>query len=343
MNITQRFISWLIVSFGITALLVVITPVVFAQSGGNVSSDGGTSASKTGDSLKISPLRNDVTIRPGETGKVTVYIQNLNPVPVTLKPINNDFIAGSKEDGTPSIILEENEFAPTHSLKKFMLPLDNVTVGPGERKALDVTIQVPANAQAGGYYGAVRFAPALPDGSESVNVSGSVASLVVLTVPGDIVENLTLKEFSITQKGKNVGRFVNSPDDLKAVVRLENKGNIHVAPFGDVFVQKDTKVLSKTTINDITPKGLVLPDSVRQWELPLSDVGNFGKYTVSATVGYGTSGETLNLEKTLWVIPAIYIFGAIIALIVLLAVIIAIVLALKAYKRRILRRSRRRY
>lgn len=326
---------------GIVGIVLVASGQTYAQSGGRVNQNGSTQRVRSGDSLKIAPLRADLVAKPGDTVKTTVYVQNLNPAPVTLKAINNDFIAGNKEDGTPSIILNENEYAPTHSLKRFMQPISNVTVKAGERKAVEVTIKVPSTAKSGGYYGAVRFAPTLADGSGSVNVSGSVASLVLLTVPGNITENITVKEFGVAQEGKLGSRF-GTPDNLKAVVRLENRGNVQVAPFGDVSVLKGDKVIYSAKLNDTTPKGLVLPDSIRKWEIPLDKLGSFGKYKVIATIGYGENGQTLTLEKTIWIIPSAVIIAAVIGFVVLILLILGIVASLKAYKRRILRSARRR-
>ncbi len=323
--------------FTVTAL---ISPVLYAQSNGTVNQDGVT-AEGYGDSLKISPLRTDITLRPGESRKVTIYIQNLNPVAMSLKPINNDFIAGNREDGTPDIILNENESSPTHSLKRFMEQLPDVTVAPGERKAVDVTINVPHNADAGGYYGALRFAPTLSDGSGSVTVSGSITSLIALTVPGNIKESLSVKEFGIQQNGKTSTRF-GSSKDIEMMIRLENKGNVHVAPRGEVFVQKGDKIIYQTKINDTKPPGLVLPSSIRKWSVPLKDLGSFGKYKVTAVVSYGSSNETITVEQNIWIIPAIFIIGAIVALVVLILLIVMAVMSLRAYKRRILRGARRR-
>lgn len=323
--------------FTITAL---VSPVLYAQSGGTITPNSSTTEG-AGDSLKISPLRTDLTLRPGESRKVTVYIQNLNPVAVSLKPINNDFIAGSREDGTPDIILDENESSPTHSLKRFMEQLPDITVGPGERKAVEVAINVPQTADAGGYYGALRFAPTLSDGSGSVTVAGSITSLIALTIPGNLKESLSVKEFAIQQNGKTSTRF-SSPKDINMMIRLENKGNIHVAPKGEVFVHKGDKIVYKTKINDAKPPGLVLPSSVRKWEVPLKDMGSFGKYKVTAVVSYGGSNETITVEQSIWIIPAFVIIGAIITLIALILLIVTVVMWLRAYKRRILRQARRR-
>jgi len=329
---------WSAVATVAVVALAVFAPTTLAQTG-NV---GGGSSETTGDSsLRVSPVKSELSAKPGESKKVTIYVQNVSPNTVTLKPVSNDFIADNSENGSPSIIFDDNEYAPTHSLKRFMQPLPNITVGPNERKSVEVTINIPHNAQAGGYYGAVRFAPVLPDGTTSVSVEGSVASLILLRVEGNIVENLTLKQFAVLQKGKEVNRL-SSPKDVEVLVRLENKGNVHVAPFGEVFVQKGDKIIHKAKFNDTKPAGTILPDSVRKWTVPADKLGSFGKYKITAVIGYGTSNKTINVEKTIWVIPSIMIFAAIVGVIILIAIIVAIVMALRAYKRRILRSARRR-
>lgn len=325
-------------SFAVLVLAVAV-PSVYAQNGGNVS--GGSSNKQAKDSLRVSPVRTDVVIKPGESRTVKVSVQNMTDSTLTFKPINNDFVAGDSEDGSPSIIFDENEYAPTHSLKRFMKPIPNVVVGPSEQVGVDVVINVPHNAQAGGYYGAVRFAPVLPDGSSSVNVSGSVASLILMKVPGNVVENLTMKEFAVTQKGKASTRF-SSPKDIDVTVRLENKGNVHIAPFGNIFVTKGKDMVYSAKINDKKPAGVILPDSTRKWTVPAEKIGNFGKYNITAVVGYGENNKTINIEKSIWIIPTIYIVGAIVAVLVLIGIIVAIFMSLRAYKRRILRSSRRR-
>lgn len=302
-----------------------------------------TSEQGSGNNLKISPLRTDLTLRPGESREVSVYVENLDSKPILLKPIENDFIAGDDESGTAAIILGENQYAPTHSLKRFMTPLDNITVGAGERKEVRVPIAVPSDAQSGGYFGAIRFAPANEDGSENVNVSSSVASLILLTVPGNLIESLQLTDFNVVQNGENASRLA-SPDNVSVVVRLENKGNVQVAPFGNLSVLKGDEVIYSTEVNDTKPAGVVLPDSARKYDIPVENLGSFGKYTFKATLGYGTegSGNTIEFERSIWIVPTTYIFGAIGAVVVLIIAGTFIVIGLRSYKKKILRSARRR-
>ena len=97
------------------ALLVAVVVVAVSQS------VAVNAQSATANTLKVSPLRTDIQVKPGETGKVEIVVTNLTSADVLVRPYENDFIS-SDENGTPSIILDENQFAPTHSLKRFLSP-----------------------------------------------------------------------------------------------------------------------------------------------------------------------------------------------------------------------------
>jgi hypothetical protein len=291
-------------------------------------------------SLKLSPLRSDLTLDPGTSGTVKVNVTNITKAAIVLKAIENDFVAGD-EKGTPSLILDQNSYAPSHSLKRFMSPIANVTVAPGSTQEVSVKIDVPKKAQAGGYYGALRFAPA-GSGDQALALSSGIASIILLKVSGPTVERLTLTNFDIQQNGGTGSNF-RTPDDLGILIRFKNEGNVHEAPFGQINVQKGKKVVYSYDFNAKDPKDTVLPDSARRWQVPLKNIGKFGKYTVSATFGYGSKGDTINIEKSVWIIPSTVIMAIVIAVVVVAGIILGLWVFLRNYKRRILKSSRRRY
>jgi len=293
--------------------------------------------------MKVSPLRSDVTLEPGTSGKVDVTITNLTKATAVLQPIENDFIA-SGESGAPALVLDSNSYAPSHSLKRFMVPLQNITVAAGQEQTVSVTITVPKTAQAGGYFGALRFAPANLSGAAAsgASVGESVASLILLTVPGPTVEQLTLTNFDVQQNGGTATNF-RTPNNLALLLRFQNKGNLQESPFGQISVQKGKKVLYAYKFNQQDPKSEILPDSARRWTIPLQGLGKFGKYTVSGTFGYGTKGQTIEISKTVWIVPTMYIVVIVGIAVALIAVIGGSYMFLKSYKRKILRSSRRRY
>ena len=281
--------------------------------------------------LKISPVRSDIQVKPGESKTVEVVIINLTDAPMTVRAITNDFIAGD-ERGTPALILDPDQYAPSHSLKRFMKPISDVTIPAGKDKVVDVVINVPKNAQAGGYFGAVRFAPTDPEGGGQVNMSASVASLILLTVPGPMTEKLDLTTFNIEQGGK-AGTFFQSANDLTAAIRFESKSNVQVAPFGKVSVKQGDKVVYEYDFNGQQPRDMILPDSARRWDIPLKNINSFGNYTVYATLTYGTTNQTIETSKSFWVIPWTIIAIAVGAVLLLVGVVLIIIFAIRRRKR----------
>lgn len=279
--------------------------------------------------IKLAPLRQSLTLEPGKTATVNVTITNVNPTPVSMKVVLNDFVAGD-EKGNPAILLDENSYAPTHSLKRFMKPVPNVTIAAGATQDVPITIAVPADAQAGGYYGAARLTPVAVGASGNLNLGASASSLILLTVPGNLVERLNITNFEIQQQGSSASSF-RTPDNLELYVRFQNLGNVQVAPFGQINVTKGNKVVYKHDFNgNPDQRDQVLPDSARKWNIPLKNISKFGKYKVTANFTYGTKSEALQIEKTFWVIPTMYLIFGGIALLVLLFIIGLIVALIRA-------------
>lgn len=293
-----------------------------------------STSSNAANTLKVSPVRSDIQIEPGASQTVKVIITNLTKAAVTVQPIENDFIA-KDENGTPALILDSDQFAPTHSLKRFMTPLNNVTIPAKQSAVVEVIITVPKTAQAGGYFGAIRFAPANPDGGKQVNLSASVASLILLTVPGEMVEKMDLTDFTIQQNGKD-GKYFQNPNNIQANFRFDNKGSVQEAPFGNISVKNGNKVVYSYDFNQKAPRDVVLPDSARRWNVPLKDIGAFGHYTVEATLTYGKKNQTVNIIQSFWVIPFSVIIGAVVGLLVLIGLIVAFIAFLRGYKKRVI-------
>jgi len=294
----------------------------------------------TNNVLKVSPVRTDVSIAAGTTKVVQATVTNLTSAPLTVTTIENDFIAGD-EKGTPALILDATKFAPTHSLKRFMAPIADVTIPAGKAVTIAVTITVPKTAQSGGYFGALRFAPSTQDTGGQVNLSASVASLILLTVPGPATETLTLTNFDIQQNGKSGSNF-RTPDNLTFAIRLQNAGNLQEGPFGLITVKSGKKTVYTTNFNVDSPRDVILPDSARRWDIPLKDIGTFGHYTVYATLTYGLKNQSLDIQKSFWVIPTWAFIAAGVAVLLLIGLVILFIVLMRFRRRRKARRASNR-
>lgn len=296
-----------------------------------------------GNAIKVSPVRFDIKLDPGVKQQISLLVQNLSPVQATFRAHINDFTASSDESGRPNIILSDTEYAPTHSLKRLVSPISDFTVAAGATKEVKATIDVPPNAAGGGYYAAVRFAPAQNDTSENLVLSASVGTLVLLTVNGDIKEEAHVDSFDVRKAGVPSMFFTNNKG-LEGTLRIKNTGNVQLEPFGKMILKRFGKVVGQYEINQAKDqvRGNVLPDSIRRFSEKLDKVQPFGKYTLEGNFGYGSSGQLLSARTTFYVVPLLMVFAGIGLVLVLLFLIFVLPKMVRAYNRRIIRRANRR-
>jgi hypothetical protein len=300
-------------------------------------------ASAAGNGLRVSPVVSNLTISPGTSQTLTVDVTNVTTQPATFEAIVNDFTANSNETGDPELILGTNQYAPSHSLKRYIQPIPNVTIQAGQELAVPVTIIIPKNAAGGGYYGAVRFAPASAgNAQDTVSLAGSVGSLILVKVPGNIVNKLSIASFDSASNG-NVDSFLTSNKKVDAVVRFQNEGNIQEQPFGKILVEnRSGKTLSEVEVNTTDPPGNVLPNSVRKFVVPVTGIGSFGIYKLEGNFGYGTNGQLLSASTTFYVVPTYAIFIFVLIVLLLLFLIFGLPKLIRTYNQRVIRQASRR-
>jgi hypothetical protein len=193
-----------------------------------------------------------------------------------------------------------------------------LVLAPGRSEQVAVTFAPPAEA-ALGYYYAITFrragAPAAPTGQET-QLLGTAAILALLEVNSpDTARQLAAVEFSTDRRWYD---FL----PVKFNVKLQNTGNIHLAPRGNIFIDKGAK--TDLAILDINKAyGNILPGADRSFStdwvagFPVRTDGelkwNFndlsklrwGKYTAHLVMVYDNGQQDVPVEAAVsfWVIP----------------------------------------
>lgn len=326
----------------LNVVVLIIATASFVIFGPASAATASTAAAPNG--YRLSPVRTDLTVAPGNTEVVTLYIQNASAAVENLQVIVDDFEAPTNESGNPALLLN-GATAPDHSLKQFVsLPTPTFKLEPNQQQAINVNITVPKGTAAGGYYGAIRFAPVGPGGNKNVNLSASVASLVLLTVPGNLDEQLSIVGFGIAQGASNINThsIFFSNKNLQAEVRFQNSGNVQEQPIGNIILKRGSTVLNTVAVNNSSSPGNVLPSSIRRFTVELNKVGWYGKYKAEANFTYGSKGQVLTAVTTFYVIPIIFIVIAILILLLILFIIFGLPRLIRTYNRRIIARANRR-
>lgn len=294
-----------------------------------------------GQALEIAPPVLNIRANPGQTVTATINLRDVSTSPLVVRNQINDFVANG-EDGTPRILLEEDENDSPYSLKDWIQPLPEFTLKSKEVNKLPLTIRVPSNAAPGGYYAVVRFTASPPglDGT-GVSLSASLGTLVLLRVNGDAKEDMSIEQFTGSTGGKPNWLFESPPVGFTA--RVRNKGTLHEQPTGQIIVS-DMFGNKIAAVNVNLQRSNVLPGSIRKFEqvLDSSTIGNrmlFGPHTAKLTMSYGSKDQTLSSTTSFWVIPYRLVAFAIVLLIV---AFIIFRITLKRYNERVIARSRSR-
>jgi hypothetical protein len=297
-------------------LVYLITPASYAQQ-----------AAPSGSGLSISPTVSQLNIKPGGTNHVDITLKNITVDDVIAKGEVDDFKADNNT-GNPQIITNSKEPTP-NSIKKFISNIDDVPLAKGQQKSVIIGLDVPQNATPGAYYGIIRYravpkALATP-GPGQVALTASVGTIVLITVPGQVREQVQVNGIHVFRGARESSFFIRPPTSIG--IAITNFGNGFVRPFGTVEVHDVlNKTISTFQFNNPKQLGNILPNSKRTFSNNIKGLNKVGRYTVIASVSYGSGSQVLTLKKNFWYVP--------IWLVILLLLILGglIFLAARAYR-----------
>jgi hypothetical protein len=258
---------------------------------------------------RISPVRIDRLVYPGQVLEEKITIANLSDSPTTYYFYLADFRA-SGEMGEAELVAPgtEKEYSLVSWIK---ITGEPIQLGPKEEKEISFQIKIPDNASPGGYYGAIIAATAPPqvrgEGRERgaiIGVAQQTACLVLLQIAGPVEENAMVREFS-TDKDF----YFQIPLEVKFISRIQNLGNVHIKPSGIIEIKNYFgKTIETIPVNQDGAN--VLPKTIRRFENSWKrDIG-FGKYTASLALTYGTPPDrggqgikSLYAQTSFWILP----------------------------------------
>jgi hypothetical protein len=293
----------------------------------------------TGSGISISPTRFEFVIERGATQTAAIQIKNVTEQDFVARAFLNDFEPDGVT-GNPKLLIDDN-LESSNSLRGFIGELEDVPVAAGQTVQVDIPITVPENSAPGAYYGAVRYVAASAiegeDADRQLSLNASVAAIMLVEVPGDIVERIEISDVSAYLNDKSGSIFTKSPTE--AGITIKNLGNGFAKPFGSVIVDGPWGAgqVFSYELNNTTPRGNVLPESSRLFKNPIENISKPGRYTITANVSYGRGGEIIVSKSSFWYLPLWFII--LVAIITLLIVATAAFLVRK-YKTKKTKRSK---
>lgn len=255
--------------------------------------------------LTVTPPIFQLSIEPGTTWSSTIRVVNGNAYPVTLYADPVPFTPEG-ESGRPRIVVPKafDESIPPGLAGWIDVPQGPLDVQAEQTFEIPFTIRVPHDAAPGGHYAAVLIGNRAPraTGQSSISVASSIASLIFLSVAGDVDERARIRDFVTDQA-------LYEKPEARFSLRFENQGNIHVQPRGTITIYNMFGKERGTVIINQEDKhfGNVMPGSVRKFSFDWqADSGRWdiGKYKAEATLGYGSNATSFaNATTYFWVLP----------------------------------------
>ena len=207
--------------------------------------------------LTISPVRMEIKGDPGKTvnGQIELFNEQ-NETKIFYSSSQNFEARG--DSGAPYFLPDT-----TKGLASWITVQESVTLQSQERKKIPFSVQIPKNAEAGGYFAAILWgtSPAKEQGGGQVSIGGKLGVLILLSVSGETKEGGGLLDLKIDESG----RFVNSLP-ITFTYRFSNDGSERVKPSGELKI-KNLFGFTKATLNANAQSGNVLPGSIRKFSV----------------------------------------------------------------------------
>lgn len=234
---------------------------------------------QTQTSLRISPLRTEVTIAPGFVDTGEVQIQN------TGTELQNIVLSTETFDVTNEQY--DYLFTPdTEESRWVRYDTDSFSLEPGQGKIVQYSVSIPIEAEPQGYYVALLATHQAENSADGVSTNAQIASLLYISVSGDVERSASLIKLT-------------SPIILfrEAIwsALLQNSGTVHYRSNYTVTIQD----LFGQTVSKKSDSRLVLPNSVRLIEGILSTPEVLGLYKVTYAIGLG---DNTGVQETRWFI-----------------------------------------
>ena len=262
---------------------------------------------QTGDFV-VGPGRAEISLKPGESKVVYLSLTNRISANRTFELEVAD-ISGSV-DGSSALEVIENGRGPYSILDYVSLPANSLVLDLGERARIPVTLQVPQDAEPGGYYGSILVSTVQPGSAPEDPVPRNpiiarVGSHIFLTVEGDREvggELLTLQTIP--------SQMFYADGPIKFAISFENTGSIHLNPYGEMSIKNTFG--DEVGFVELEP-WFVLPQSIRTREVEWNREFLLGRYTAELSLNRGY-GDIVDVTKvSFWVIPyqlIAIVFGA---------------------------------
>jgi hypothetical protein len=208
--------------------------------------------------VTVSPVFFDLSANPGDSLSNKVKLRNNTTSPLPIK------IVVEKMTGDVNGDLTLREDANDTSLSWIKFTSTTFVAKPLEWTDIPFTIDVAKDA-AYGYYFAISFTQDnnSPIKRTGATITGAAAVPILLNVKKEGAKaQARIVEFKMDN-------YVSEYLPVNFLVKVENEGNIHVSPHGNIFINEGNKDLASLDVNPTL--GNIIPNTNKTFTVPWSD------------------------------------------------------------------------
>lgn len=248
--------------------------------------------------LNVSPVRQELNIRPGTSQDGSLAITNLSDTSMTVALSAEEF----------SVINQQYDYAFTAEsdvAKWVSFDCSEIKLTAGQSLEINYSVGVPLSVEPGGRYISI-FASTESSLSEGgIKSKQRVASLLYVTVSGDVSRSGNLVSLSSPWLVFEGGEWSAS---------LQNTGTTHYISRYDVNI---INLITGNTVSSVSGEAMILPKTVRLVTDILPSFSWPGVYKIVYEIGLGDTPAAHEIRYILYLPPiAVILIGAIFATLV---------------------------
>ena len=280
--------------------------------------------------VTVSPAKLELAAEPGTSREFDINIRNSSPDEETLDVYFMDYYISPKNE----IAFREPGHYSYSCATWLSTETPDLAVPAGQVVKKRFKVAIPPGAEPGGHYGVIFFQQAPPDTGEPeiVGLSARIGSVILITVPGEIVREGVIESVSVGSMwfwpSRKAPLLPRSVPGYK--VAFKNTGNVHLTVKGKLtYTPSFGWGSGAIELGEMT----VLPKTTRYFEGVLPKPPFLGSYEVKAEVSYGPSLYEFDTTRTKSAAFSCYPLALLLIPLVIIAVVIALV-KLRSFLRR---------
>jgi hypothetical protein len=251
----------------------------------------------------LEPGKVEVFLNPGESVTRTISVTNRIGRKVKFAVVVEDFV-GTTDPDRPVLLLGDDD-SPNSFRRNIKPDTQEFTLDFGQRISIPITIDVPLNAQPGGFYSSVIISNQPDKDNESASTTEALARnkiisrlgvLFFVRVNGEANESGQVTDFRIGGPKK----IIREEGPLSFEILFENTGSVHLVPYGTIDIKNTLRQrVAKLPVDAY----FSLPKSLRYRTIDWDKKFLLGRYTADLSLNKGYGNLIDERRIAFWVIP----------------------------------------